>query len=104
MRRFLQMVDAGGKPTLPGSVAKLTPGGQPWPPQTPGHGVVKELGPEATGRRIDPLVLWYEWVVDRATYTLRINVQHSQPNLAAHVHPSVVGAINRSATYEAKRA
>lgn len=103
MRRFLQMVDANGNPALPGNVAKLLPGGQPWPPQTPSMGVLKEHEPVATGCRIDPWVLWYKWATARAVYTLKINVSHSQPDIAADVHPIVISAINRSATYEVKR-
>lgn len=102
MRRFLQMVDANGNPALPGSVANLVPGGQPWPPQTPGPGVVKEDGP--TEAALDTCVMWYEWCTDRTVYTFSRHVNRSRLNIATDVHPSVVSAINRSAAYEAKQA
>lgn len=102
MRRFLQMVDANGNPALPGNVANLVPGGQPWPPQTPSHGVVKETGPYTFGDKC--WVVGYEWVVGDAVYTFDLHSQQRPGGTAvANGYQKVIRQINASQEYEAKR-
>lgn len=101
---FLTMVDADGQPAHPGNVAGLLPGAEPWPPQTPAAGILKETGPDPTGRH-GLWVMCYEWVVGAGVYHFSwYTPEVLQPEFIVEaIRPRVIHQINISASYEAKR-